>query len=200
MITKTRDKLNEAKFFLNYMEETQKRPDVKTQATQDAFRYFLNAFLLAFRSATKLPSARNVQSKNYRKYDWVLEKEYGDAEGFDSWYQEKYEELKNDKVFQFLKVQRDRGIHFSENESVKLEVYTSVHALDPSRYRNPIPPSKSLIEIPGLQTDPYGSIFTFTELGRDICPTCEVVYVCTFYLAKLEEIVDECESRFLCAL
>lgn len=197
-MTKTRDKLNEAKFFLNFMKQTQDGPDTRTQAGLDEFRYFMNAFLSAFRSITKLPHKRNVKEKNYQYHDYVLEKEFGKADGFNEWYQEKYEELKADPKLEFLKQQRDIVIHFKDKKSVELHG-RSASALDIFYYivadeTTPVEPV-SIPEVP--QEKPRAVIRLFTELSPDISPTNEVVTVCAACLAEVEKIVDECESKFL---
>src|SRR5579859_1150275 len=73
----TRDKLEEARYFLQRMRETQSSPNYHH------FRYELNAFLSAARSITNLPAKRD------KKDLWYMEKEFRHHPDYWIWYDKK---------------------------------------------------------------------------------------------------------------
>src|SRR5690348_4165634 len=85
-MTDTRDKLNEAAFFL---------AQVKTSTeNKDAFRFNLSAFLSALRSTT-----------------FFMKAEYTHSQGFLTWYESKLAEMDADSILRFFKKQRNNTIH-----------------------------------------------------------------------------------------
>ncbi|MCK5493540.1 MAG: hypothetical protein KAJ14_10560 [Candidatus Omnitrophica bacterium] len=170
-MTNTRDKLNEAKFFLEEMK--------RVSLDVDKFRYMFTAFLAASRSITQ-----------------IMQKEYSGIDGFKEWYAKKQEEMKNNGDLKYLLRQRNISSHIRPilprpiraidhlttgdemtvvitgtgniNNLVKAVVYT--------------PPIKETISTTYYFED-------MLEKGKD------VVTVCQEALKAIENIVNECENR-----
>ena len=87
-MTNTRDKLNEAKYFLEKMREAASDPD--------KVRYELTAFLSASRSITQ-----------------IMQKEFSGKPGFIDWYTQKQKEMAQNGTLKYL--HRQRSITFHEH-------------------------------------------------------------------------------------
>lgn len=85
-ISHTRQKLAEAKYFLDQMD--------KNQANGPIFRYNLSACLAAARSVTM-----------------VMQKEFKKVPGFAKWYEDKQREMKADETMRYLNKRREVTIH-----------------------------------------------------------------------------------------
>ena len=85
-MTNTRDKLNEAKHFLEEMKRVSSNPD--------RFRYELTAFLAASRSITQ-----------------IMQKEFKRKTRFNGWYKQKQREMKNSPILKYLHRQRTISYH-----------------------------------------------------------------------------------------
>ena len=186
-MTRTRDKLNEAQYFLNRMEETQKSINASTANSRNAFRYDLNAFITAARSIT-----------------YAMQKDFKRVSGFEDWYEVKQDEMRNDEVMSFFHEQRNISIHQGSIEPKGHTMITITENLG-------ISDSVSITE-----TNADGSEETVVPQPEQTHPTNEnlaevkieqewffdkflpnnVLTVCNVQIAKLRQIVNECESQF----
>ncbi len=183
-MSNTRDKLNEARYFLKLMTENQNE--------RESFRYALSAFLAAARSVTLF-----------------MQREYKRIPGFNDWYEKQREWMKKNKTMKVLKGKRDVSIHCEPltprahvnmtvsdgvtlSESVSLVVVkydsqgkeiTRIETKEPSKEPSKQPPEP---EPPTVEWRWY-----FDEI-----PGADLLTVCTDYVAELEQLVSECETRF----
>jgi len=186
-MTNTRDKLEEAGYFLERMKETQAEPD--------HFRYNLSAFLAAARSVT-----------------WVMKNEFNAAEGFNCWYCKCKAEWKNDTEMEFFRQIRNDNIHenpvlpradagasVQDPESIADNVFAGLFhpngtekkiEMKPTQFPPEAESGKSTVstewkwyfrKLPEINFDPSGE---------------DVISLCEGYLGKLARIVSECESSF----
>lgn len=129
-MTKTRDKLNEARYFLERMKEIQqgfgqvREPEYAIQ--RDHFRYNLNAFLSAFRGVT----------------DKVLPTEYERAKNsvgncFTAWFQKEWDTLLSNNDVDFLVKVRNATIH-EEPHRPKAHFHVPVSIVSAYSIPNPI--------------------------------------------------------------
>jgi len=81
-MTNTKDKLNEAKHFLEEMK--------RVSSNLDKFRYELTAFLAASRSLTQ-----------------IMQKEFSGKNGFIEWYSRQQNEMENNPTLKYLLRQRN---------------------------------------------------------------------------------------------
>lgn len=191
-MTQTRDKLDEARYFLERMEETQGRDYSVTQRKRDAFKYDLVAFLSATRSITFL------MQKEFKKA-------INGSIDFETWYSTHQSQMKNDITMRFLLEQRNIAIH---QGSVRLHSSRSVHLfIDTDLVASifaateedeeemitaftvpqpPVPDSKLLIK----------HSWVFDKLNERGLQS-NVIAVCEDHIEKLERLVDECESLFI---
>lgn len=172
-MTNTRDKLNEAKFFLEEMRGV--------SSNSDEFRYMLNAFLAALRSITQ-----------------VMQKEFSKTPGFLDWYSQKQTEVRNNPMLKYLHAQRELTYHqrpmlpypigvmeqITEGKRTNIVLTgtgdTLQHAA--SLFMN-LPRVR-----PALNVKYYFSDFADGEK--------DVITICQEAVNALEEIVTECESKF----
>ena len=98
-VTNTREKLLEAKYFLERM--------IENHAERNAFKYNLSAFLSAARSVTL-----------------IMQNEYHNILGFDKWYSIQQDKMKADDKMKILDAKRDVTIH---QESVSPRAHVDVH-------------------------------------------------------------------------
>jgi len=85
-MTNTRDKLNEAVYFIDEMRRVESDPT--------KFRYELTAFLAASRSITL-----------------IMQKEFSKKQGFTDWYNKKQDEMKKNGTLKYLRTQRNISLH-----------------------------------------------------------------------------------------
>jgi hypothetical protein len=186
-MTRTRDKLNEAQYFLNRMEETQKSANAGTPSARDAFKYDLNAFITAARSVT-----------------YVMQKDFKRVPGFEDWYEVKQDEMRNDEVMLFFHKQRNITIHQGSIEPIGHTMITVTENLG-------ISDSVSITETNadgteekvGSQPDQIQQANenqTEVKLEQEwffdkFLPN-NVLTVCNVQITKLRQIVNECESQF----
>ncbi len=186
MIIDTREKLLEAKYFLERMKENQ--PD------RDAFKYNLSAFLAAGRSVT-----------------FVMQREFSATPGFKKWYDEK--NLGSDETMTFFNNKRVMTIHQQPvqpgahvNVSISGQVILSSKSIsavvthaDGTVERIESEPTPEKGRKSGLMPPPEPTKTEVTTEWRwylDDLPEKDVVTVCEEYIAKLETLVAECESLF----
>jgi len=177
-MTNTKQKLLEAKYFLERM--------IENQAERDAFKYNVSAFLTAFRSVTM-----------------IMQKEFNKVSGFADWYQVQQEKMKANDKMKLLNAKRTMTIHqqlvqprahvnVSTTEHITLTDSMSVIVIraDGTRERYgsapPKPPATPAKTETTIQWRWY-----FDEIS-DI----DVVTVCQECQTELEAIVSECEQRF----
>jgi len=173
----TREKLLEAKYFLERM--------IRKQSHRDAFKYNLSAFLAAARSVT-----------------FFMQKEFARVSGFKEWYSKKQAEMQSNNAMRFLNKKREMTIHQQPvrpyaqvntsnrdhvrvSESISILITHANGAIE-RRESEPTPtpvPAENEVTTKGL--------WYFDEL-----PEKDVVTLSKEYIVKLETLVTECESRF----
>ncbi|MDH5704314.1 MAG: hypothetical protein OEY99_08875 [Aigarchaeota archaeon] len=177
-VTKTSEKLLEAKYFLDRMTEN--------QAERDAFKYNLGAFLSAARSVTLR-----------------MQSEFGNVPGFTDWYNVQRDRMKADDKMKILNAKRVATIHqesvdphahvhvsITEHMLVSDSVSVDVIRADGTEKRHYSTP-------PSPPPDPTETVSTvewrwyFEEI-----PDMDVITVCKEHVSKLEYIVTECERLF----
>lgn len=177
MVTRTRDKLLEAKYFFERMKEN--------QSEQDPFRYYLSAFLVAARSVTLF-----------------MQKEFSKVCGFQDWYAQKRTEMRNDEVMKVLDRKRTLTIHqepVRPHSHVRVTVQEHIHistrfslvAIHANgsverRESEPTPPP----------TPSEGKVMMQWRWYFDELPEKDIVALCQEHIVKLENLVADCESRF----
>jgi hypothetical protein len=177
MMTDTREKLLEARYFLKLMKEK--------QSDRDAFKYNLSAFLAAARSVTL-----------------IMQREFDKVSGFKEWYAEKQAKMQSDETMRLLNDKRVMTIHqrpvrpnahinVSASEHITLSdsisiVVTRADGTVERMESEPTPPPE-----PAKTEGTTEWRWYFDEL-----PEKDVVTVCEEHIAKLETLVKKCESRF----
>jgi hypothetical protein len=196
LVTATRDKLEEARYFLQRMRETQSSPNYHY------FRYELHAFLSAARSITNLPAKRD------KKDIWYMEKEFGHRPDYWTWYDEKVQEYATDKSMQFINDERAIAVHFNKQSlhthadaKVSFTEYlnvsdsftiTSTNIEDGTTETFESPPTPPVPERPTETSFERTWYFDIDILAGNK----EVISVCEAHFRKLENLVEECEKRF----
>ena len=185
-MNRTKDKLNEAQYFLNRMEETQRRTDANTLSARNAFKYDLNAFLSATRSVT-----------------FAMQNDLSTTPGFTDWYTEKQNEMRHDEIMQFFVEQRNISIHQGSIQPIGRTMITitqdleetesvSVEAVHPGQgeEQGDLQNGPALAGLPTKETIEHEWYF-------DRFLPNSVLTVCNVQLAKLRKLVAECETTFL---
>lgn len=177
-MTNTKQKLLEAKYFLERM--------IETQPERDAFKYNLSAFLAAFRSVTL-----------------IMQVEFNEISGFADWYKGQQGKMEADDKMKLLNTKRTMTIHQQPvqphahvNVSITEHVTTipcvsiivtradgTVERHDSRPPETPPTPAKTETTV---QWHWYFDEFS----GVD------VVTICQECMTKLGTIVSECEQRF----
>ena len=185
-MTKTRDKLNEVKFFFKYMEEAQTWPNAWTQEGKDSFRYFFNAFVSAARSIT-----------------YFIQVEFKHIEGFSKWYLDQQEKMKRDALMKFFFDQRNIIIHFQDHKVVGFfglashDIATRLKLADGPLSDTRQSETASSGDAADVAKALSNRKWIFKTYPKDIGLDNDVLSVSRQYLKKLEQIVDECEEHFL---
>ncbi|MBU4252018.1 MAG: hypothetical protein KKC39_04275 [Candidatus Omnitrophica bacterium] len=172
-MTNSRDKLNEAKYFLEEMRRTSSDPD--------KFRYELTALLAASRSITL-----------------IMQKEFSGKTGFDDWYIHKQSEIKKNPTLKYLHRQRDISHH---EHPVLQHNFDATAQITDSKSTNIIltgtgssigilsSPFANYTKIyPGISVKYYFSDFADKE--KDVIDLCQEA------IDTIESIVNECENKF----
>jgi hypothetical protein len=178
MVTDTREKLLEVKYFLERM--------IETHTERNAFKCNLGAFLSSARSVT-----------------WIMQKEFGKVPGFANWYTAQQSKMKADAKMKILDDQRDVTIHqksISPRAHVNISITEHITVTDSVSVliiradgtverRNSMPPSPPT---PPSKTEAMVEWrWYFNEI-----PDMDVITVCKEHTSKLESIVTECERLF----
>jgi len=178
MITITREKLNEAKYFLECMKEK--------QSDRDPFIYNLSAFLSAARSVTLF-----------------MQKEFKHVSGFDNWYASKQASMKSDKNMELLNEKRTITVHEQPvrprthiYKSLSEQLYISESILAIITNAN-----GTVKKIKGKPTPTPPATTKKNEKTKwqwyfDEIPEKDVIAICVEHITKLENLVAECEKKF----
>ena len=180
----TFDKLQEAKFFFEQMNNC--------QTDRTGFKYNLSAFLSAFRSIT-----------------FVMQKEYSKIQDFENWYQVKQEELKSNDRMKLLDSMRVITIHKTSIHP-RAQIYASIEetvwATD--EIHAVVIHADGTVENSDLKNSakielPPEAINTPKELIDDKWlwffkeyPKTDIMTICNECLILMGNIVSECELKF----
>lgn len=178
MITACREKLLEAKYFLECIKER--------QSDRDVFKYNLSAFLAAARSVT-----------------FIMQTEFDKVTGFREWYNEKQSNMRNDETMRLLNDKRRITIHTQPIQPrAHVNINIPVYGTASSNISMVITRADGTIE--RRETEPTLPLpapaktdvtmewrWYFDEL-----PEKDVVTLCGEHIIKLETLVAECESQF----
>ena len=173
----TRDKLLESRYFLERMAET--------QSDRDAFKYNLSAFLAAARSVTA-----------------VMRREFDKVPGFKHWYEEIQAKLQGDDTMRLLRDKRDITIHQQPvRPHARLNVSITERIILSDSMSVVITRADGAVERQESKATPVPPLAKAASQAQwrwyfDELPERDVVTVCGEHIAKLEMIVEECESRF----
>jgi hypothetical protein len=189
-MTNTRDKLNEAFFFLSQMKGT--------TDNKDAFRYNLSACVSALRSTTLF-----------------MQEEYAHVTNFPSWYSGKQVQMKADKISVFFNKQRVLTIHkkplatraqyqfyspaidltkLAPGVRITFNVTSSVdeNGKPTVQVNDVVDPSNAMSGEFSAETQ-----WLFDELSQEDNPhNKDVLTLCEEQLHEIQEIVSECEQLF----
>ncbi len=207
-MSETRTRLEEARYFLNRMTEILKGQSASSEFGHFAFRCELNAFLSFARSVTTLPKPF---LKNHR---FVMENEFHNKSGFRAWYDTQALQMQSDHITKFFADQRNISIHegsvkphgitsiniveYNAVTSIGVAVSIPVNATEAEAQEliaratlpEPAPPSIRPTETTTEQS------WYFAGLPGGMIPQNEVIAVCAQYLAKIEQLVNDCEALF----
>lgn len=175
-MTDMRDKLQESKYFLTRMKDT--------RGERDAFRYHVSAFLAAADSIVD-----------------IMKTEFCKSVGFTPWRHQKEREIGND--LKYFRKQRDRTLHVralktSATITVNLRETIGVSTAPKIIHYiagtgGPVVLAKSDSPQPSSDKSQSATDWDWFFEDRDREP---LIPLCEAYLAKLEIILDECESKF----
>lgn len=171
-MTNTRDKLNEAKYFLEEMRRASSDPT--------KFRYGLTAFLAASRSITL-----------------IMQKEFSERTGFADWYARKQVEMENNGTLKYLL--RQRNISHHERPILQYPIGITEQSTNSMGTRIILTGTGSSIDLSsGLVTLPMIQPTTTVTYYFDDIPKEEkdVIAMCLEAVSALEAIVSECETKF----
>jgi len=171
-MTNTRDKLNEAKYFLEEMKRVSSDPD--------KFRYELTAFLAASRSITQ-----------------IMQKEFSEKTGFPDWYAKKQKEMESNSTLRYL--HRQRAITYHERPVLSYPIRVTDQISDSTGMQvvlmgtgSNVSSFSSYIDFPTIQ--PITKIrYYFDDIPEK---EKDVITICQEALNALETIVIECETKF----
>jgi hypothetical protein len=178
-VSDTREKLQESKYFLESMTET--------QSDRDAFKYNLSAFLAAVRSVTL-----------------IMQTEYGGVPGFKKWWAEKQDTMRSDGAMRLLNEKRRMTVHVQPvRPHAKVNVSITEHITISDSASIVITHADGTVERQESEPEPKpSSVPPRTETTTewlwyfDELPEKDIVVVCKEHISKLDALVEECESRF----
>lgn len=180
-MTRTRDKLNEAKHYLQVLRQS--------QATRDEFIRAFSAFVSGARSVT-----------------YVMQDEFSQAVGFIDWYRDKQAWMKTQPLLDFMNQMRVENIHRSGSRpTMRVTIPVGEHSVSVESEFEVTHPSgvKEVAESERVITAPPGTVVRwmlyrepFSERKPD-SEAFEAVSASEEWMKHLEALVDECERRFL---
>jgi hypothetical protein len=184
-LSKTRNKLEEAHFFLQKIKDgNTKGPDLN---------YYLSAFINAARSVL-----------------WIMRAEYQEVVGWKDWYDSKEPSSPEKKILKLMTVIRNRSV-----KEKPLRLYASLTMIIPKeslteelkdwirkQNRNRQPLMVKLV--PNQTTETFAGSDHVTAnvkvnkvfMCLDDFPSKDIISVCVKYYKLLEKMIKECESRF----
>ncbi len=186
-MTDTKDKLDEAKYFLQQMNLTNR--------DKNAFRYTLSAFLSALCSVLE-----------------IMNNEFQKVPGFISWNKAMRDKYHSNKLIQFFEKQRNKSVHvrpvstrahqnrmnIPEIDLTKLASFSLVAKIDDDGIMNN--PVLTRLTYEGeltVEEVTATSLWFFNDLPSENNPdNKDVVSLCEEQLVELEAIVAECEQKF----
>jgi len=177
MISNTRDKLNEAKYFLEHMKEN--------LSDRDAFKYNLSAYLSSARSVT-----------------FIMQSEFDKVSGYKEWYSEEQSRMKEDDNMVFFNDKRAMTIHKQPvRPSAHINVGITEQVSIGENFSYVITHDDGTVERGGSESvtppPPAKTEITSEWLWYfDEFPKKDIVTLCEEHIVKLETLVAECEYRF----
>ncbi len=180
-MTRTRDKLNEAKHYFQALRQT--------QAIRDEFIRAFSAFVSAARSVT-----------------YVMEDEFSRAAGFADWYRDKQAWMRTQPVLNFMNEMRVENLHRSDSrptmrvtipvggQSVSIE--SELEVVHPSGVRELAEPERIITAPPGTVVRWILYREPFSERKPDSA-AYEAISASEEWVTQLEALVDECERQVL---
>ncbi len=187
-MTNTRDKLNEAIFCLNLMKAIVDGLNATTEQGRDEFRYALNLFLSSARSVT-----------------WIMKAEFDKVPGFENWYAGEEAQMRNDETMKFLLNQRNISLKqqpiqphgntkatFTEHLTVSDSWSVIVTYADGTQEKFETQPEPPPLPKPTEVKIEQSWYFSDLPEGNN-----EVVTICEEHIMKLEQLVNECEQKFI---
>jgi hypothetical protein len=177
-VTGTRDKLNEARYFLELMAANQNQ--------REQFKYCLSAFLSAAQSVT-----------------WFIQKEYDKTAGFKSWYEQQRERMKSDETMRALHDKRVLTTHrepLAPHANVSVTISDTITISDSAIVD--LHDSKGN-EVPRIEAErqcrqapePRPSTAEWEWYFGEI-PGRNLLTVSTEYLGAMDTVVTQCETIF----
>ena len=177
-----RDKLFEARYFLDKMKEC--------EADRDPFRYNLSAFLSAARSTTL-----------------VMQKEFAHTVGFKDRYATTEQAMKSDPVFHFMNKKRVMTVHHEPvRPASRVSMTLVVPAFAEVTVCDELVRANGRIEKGEPEKPPQPSVSSRQTSEEDMVeylwafddgPDKDVVALCEEYWMELERIIIECEAQFV---
>ena len=177
-MTGTRDKLNEARYFLELM--------AANESQREPFKYCLGAFLATAQSVT-----------------WFLQKEYDKTAGFKSWYEQQRERMKSDET---MKVLHDKRVVTTHREPLAPQAHVNIAISDTITISDSVQvvmhdstgneASRIEAERPSKQAPEPKSSTAEWKWYFDEIPGRDLLSVCTEYLGKMDTLVTQCETIF----
>ncbi len=187
-MSKSRAKLNEAKYFYEQMESKFK------ERKNEEFKHCINAFLSSARSVT-----------------FVIQKEFRKYKGFDEWYElQKEKKFNDEKLIKFVTLRNislkeepinpryvfgvlfEKGIKVGPEDEFTIETDASSYVRH--RYKpGKLTPKKVIEE--NINNLDKPNIFLNCEFQE--IPGVNLFDICKKYLSVLIDLVTECEEKFI---
>ncbi|MBI4430962.1 MAG: hypothetical protein HY587_04550 [Candidatus Omnitrophica bacterium] len=166
-VTPPRDKLNEARYFLNTM--------IEKANDWDAFRFNLDSFLSVARSVT-----------------WIMAKHYAHFDGFQEWLKPKQVEMSRNPLMKYFTEQRNQTVK-QRTITSSLPVTVREEGKDPVSiyFIDGTGGTSQPLSLNLAPREKTGSIYYFSDF-----PEKDVVSLCRDYLLEVEKVVEDWESRF----
>lgn len=186
-MSKSRLKLNEAKFFYRQMKSN------FAERKNEEFKHCINAFLNSARSVT-----------------FVVQKEFKRCEGFDVWYElQKELKFKDEKLKKFVEMRNislkeepinpryifgvmyEKGIILGPKDEFIIETDASSFI---SHHYKPSKSTKLNVREENIRNIKKADIF-YSCMFAEI-PNVNLFDICELYLSVLNDLVSECEKKF----